>query len=185
MKAKRKMRAGGGHAKGAQFERQVCKELSLWITQGEREDIFWRSAMSGGKATRMKAAGKTAASMAGDIIATDSIGERLLKDFMVECKFYKNLNLNGLLLGLESGINGFWKVALREAKAHGKIPLLIAKQNQFPIMVLTTEEGLGLLDIGASVSYHEIDCHLFWFDQIKVTNAQLVKPKPKLKLKRR
>lgn len=179
------MRAGGGHAKGAQFERQVCKELSLWITNGEREDIFWRSAMSGGKATRMKAAGKIASSMSGDIIATNSIGELLLKDFMVECKFYKNLNLNGLLLDLETGINGFWKVALREAKAHGKIPLLIAKQNQFPVLVLTTNAGLLLLGIGAEVSYNNMDCHLFWFDQIRVTNSKLTTVKPKLKLKRR
>src|SRR5215216_6431446 len=37
--------------KGPQWEREVCRALSLWVTNGERVDVFWRSAMSGGRAT--------------------------------------------------------------------------------------------------------------------------------------
>jgi hypothetical protein len=45
------MRKGGGKQKGSQFERDVCRELSLWVSHGKQEDVYWRSAMSGGRST--------------------------------------------------------------------------------------------------------------------------------------
>ena len=45
------MRKGGGKEKGSSFERLVCKRMSMWLSKGERDDLFWRSAMSGGRAT--------------------------------------------------------------------------------------------------------------------------------------
>jgi len=45
------MRKGGGKAKGASFERDICRRLSLWVSAGKQEDVFWRSAMSGGRST--------------------------------------------------------------------------------------------------------------------------------------
>ena len=62
-------------AKGSVFEREICKELSLWITSGERDDIFWRTAGSGGRATMRKKSGKTTANQEGDVCATDPIGQ--------------------------------------------------------------------------------------------------------------
>ena len=37
------MRSGGGKQKGSAFEREICKKLSLWFTENERDDIFFRS----------------------------------------------------------------------------------------------------------------------------------------------
>lgn len=37
--------------KGSVFEREICKALGRWWTDGERDDIFWRTAGSGARAT--------------------------------------------------------------------------------------------------------------------------------------
>lgn len=75
------MKAGGGHAKGADFERIICRELSLWWSEGKRDDIFWRTPQSGGRATSRGKQGKSTFGHHGDILATDPIGLPLL-DFM-------------------------------------------------------------------------------------------------------
>ena len=48
---------GYGKQKGGEYERTVCKKLSLWVSNGTRDDIFWRSAMSGGRATLQRKKG--------------------------------------------------------------------------------------------------------------------------------
>lgn len=72
-------------AKGSSYEREVCKQLSLWWTQDldePREDIFWRSTTSGARATARRKKGKTTSGQEADIAAIDPIGKPLL-DFMV------------------------------------------------------------------------------------------------------
>ena len=80
------MKKGAGKAKGSQFERDICRELSLWWTNYERDDIFWRTAASGGRATNRAKQGKTTAGAYGDITYTDSLGADLLKLFCFELK---------------------------------------------------------------------------------------------------
>jgi len=38
-------------AKGSSFEREICTILSKWWTNNERDDVFWRTAGSGARAT--------------------------------------------------------------------------------------------------------------------------------------
>ena len=46
--------------KGGNFERDICKALSLWYTYGEDDNIFWRTSGSGNRATvRTKKGQKT------------------------------------------------------------------------------------------------------------------------------
>jgi len=72
--------------KGSAFEREFCKDLSLWWTFGEREDVFWRSSNSGGRATVRASAGKTTVGQHGDVAATDEIGIPLLNLVTIELK---------------------------------------------------------------------------------------------------
>src|SRR5262245_2386383 len=37
-------------AKGSKFERDLCRQLSLWWSDGKRDDVFWRASQSGGRA---------------------------------------------------------------------------------------------------------------------------------------
>jgi len=72
--------------KGQDFERTICKELSLWYSQGEREDVFWRTAGSGARATTRAKIGKITANSAGDIGYLDSFGKPFCDYFMIEVK---------------------------------------------------------------------------------------------------
>lgn len=73
------MKKGGGSKKGSPYERAICTQLSLWWTGGERDDVFWRTSGSGGRATRRGRKGLSTAGHCGDIGASDPIGEPLMK----------------------------------------------------------------------------------------------------------
>lgn len=129
------MRKGGGKQKGAAFERQVCKGLSKWISRGKNEDLFWRSAMSGGRSTvAMKNQGTKLAAQAGDVSSVHELGHKFIQKFMVECKTYKSLDYASLIKG-KGNLLTFWGKACEEAINYNKDPILIAKQNNFPIVV--------------------------------------------------
>lgn len=72
--------------KGGDYEREICKTLSLWWTEGERDDVFWRSSQSGGRATQRAKQGLRTHGSYGDIAAVDPIGEPLLKFVTLELK---------------------------------------------------------------------------------------------------
>jgi hypothetical protein len=77
---------GGGQKKGRSFEKQIAKELSLWWTDGERDDVFYCTAGSGSRFTARKKQGKDTANSCGDIGLTDPIGQSLLDFFSIEIK---------------------------------------------------------------------------------------------------
>lgn len=78
---------GRGQAKGSGFERDICKQLSLWWTGQKRDDIFWRTAGSGGRATNRFKQGKTTTAGAyGDLTYLDPIGKPLLDLVCFELK---------------------------------------------------------------------------------------------------
>lgn len=73
-------------AKGGQFERDFSRDLSLWWTKGKRDDIFWRTAGSGARATVRTKQGKSTAGQYGDITATDPVGKLLIDNILFELK---------------------------------------------------------------------------------------------------
>jgi len=133
------MKKGGGKAKGAGFERLICKRLSQWLSGGLREDLFWRSAMSGGRATVMHKSGKKNKTQGGDITATDPIGHKLIDIFSVECKCVRNLALDSAMVKGKGEFITFWEQTCYDALRANKVPLLIAHQNQMPTIVATMD----------------------------------------------
>lgn len=73
-------------AKGSAFEREVCKMLSLWWSRGQSSDIFWRTAMSGGRATVRRKKGLVTRHHNGDIDAIDPTGKPLTDLLLIEIK---------------------------------------------------------------------------------------------------
>lgn len=73
-----------GKSKGNNFERTICKQLSRWWAG--RDDIFWRTASSGGMSTQRGKRGKSAKNQQGDIQATDPIGQPLIDLCTIELK---------------------------------------------------------------------------------------------------
>lgn len=124
-----------GKKKGSQFERECCELLSQWITHGKKSDCFWRSAMSGGRATVAYRKGQNVRA-AGDITAVAPEGHCLTDKFFIECKFVKKLDIASFILDDKGNLAKFWKQARKQAREHFRMPLLIAKENgRKPIIV--------------------------------------------------
>ncbi len=75
-----------GSAKGSEFERKICRQLSLWWSGNQRDDLFWRTSQSGGRATTRMKTGKRTAGAYGDITAVDQDGAGLTKMWTLELK---------------------------------------------------------------------------------------------------
>lgn len=155
------MRKGGGKGKGSGFEREICTKLSLWLTKGASVDCFWRSAMSGGRAT----VNKGAVRQAGDITAVAPEGHVLTDQVYVECKFYKDLSIDCLVKGKGTLID-IWQTTEKEAAKYNRIPALIFKQNNWPTMFCTSRKGVHLLRFNAYISAHQLDMEMIKFDDL-------------------
>ncbi len=140
------MRKGGSKQKGASFERDICTQLSRWMSNSERDDLYWRSAMSGGRTTVGRRRGVNLSANAGDVSCVHSSGHALTDAFYFELKHYRDLNYLGLLKG-NGKLVEFWLTTRREATSAGKHPLLIAKQNLIPAMACLTIDGARLLQL--------------------------------------
>ena len=124
-----------GKAKGSQYERDICKLLSLWVSAGEKTDLYWRSAMSGGRATVAASKG-VLVRQAGDITAVSPEGHSLTDRCYLELKHYKSLDLEGFFLRGKGTLAGFWRETVKQAKRYERQPLLIARQNRTADLIL-------------------------------------------------
>jgi hypothetical protein len=156
---KRARRAGSGKSKGSSFEREVCKDLSRWVSGGKHEDLFWRSAMSGGRATVGRKKGKSHKAHAGDITCTHARGHALTDYWCIECKFYRDLNIDLFMFDKGGNLDRFWKQAWDTARNHDKEPMLIAKQNFKPTIVVVPLSTLDDFQWARLASIAEFDLH--------------------------
>lgn len=125
--------------KGSRFERQVCVDLSLWVSGGVHRDLFWRAAMSGGRATVARKANVTLARHAGDISTTSKEGHPFTARWFVECKSYMKLDVESFLFKGKGKLREFWTRAVDEAEHYRKAPMLIAHQNLLPVFVVIAQ----------------------------------------------
>lgn len=130
------MRKGGSKQKGSSFERAICKDLSLWVTAGAQPDVFWRSAMSGGRATVAHRKGGLVR-QAGDICAVEEEGIEFCRQWYCECKHVKYLGLESFFIKQTGDLHKFWKKAVEEAAKYKRDVMLIALQNRWPVLVIT------------------------------------------------
>jgi hypothetical protein len=135
------MKNGGGKTKGGKFEREISVALSKWISSGEREDILWRSSMSGGRATVARKKQKELKTQAGDLSAIHPEGQPFIDTFYIECKNYKNLNYSGIVTNTGFLVK-FWQSTVIEANSYKRSPLLITKENHRPIVIFMQVRGL-------------------------------------------
>lgn len=140
-----------GKQKGSEFERAICKALSLWVTHGKSIDVYWRSAMSGGRATVKKGLVR----QAGDITAVAEEGHALTNAFYLELKHLKRITLDSLLTSKGELVN-IWYKTLLEAAKYDRIPVLIFRQNRWPICFVTTYKGVQKLQAHKSVCIKSI-----------------------------
>jgi len=127
--------------KGENFERKISRDLSLWFSNGKRDDIYWRN--------RNRSRQINSKYQLGDIVCEVSEGEDLTKLFSIEIKsgysktkkgkIVKNIpwDLLDIIDFIEhkdkliylSQIEKFWNQTSRDAKLSKREPLLIFKRD--------------------------------------------------------
>lgn len=150
-KTKKRRRGGAGKRKGGAFEREVCQRLSLWFSVGKRDDLFWRSSMSGGRATVKHKKGHANETQVGDVSAIHPDGARLTDHVVIECKFYRDLTILGGIFENIGLLYKFWDKLLPVAGA--RHPMLIARQNRTATLVLMTADGARCIGLPLSTAY--------------------------------
>ncbi len=125
-----------GKSKGSEFERVISKKLSLWWTDNERSDVFWRTSNSGGRHTIRKRKGEETYNQSGDICSIDPIGQPFSDKIYLECKSYKSINIWSLFTG-KGLLVDWWNRANEIAKEEGKKVFLITKENSRPVLLFT------------------------------------------------
>jgi len=145
MKKKIKKRKGRGMKKGSNYERKICKRLSLWWTDNERDDIFWRTSGSGARATQRSKKKKSTYGQYGDVQAIDPIGEPLIKLLTIEikCGYSKNTFADLIETSQNPKVKtGIFQKFIEQAEqsceeAHSYSWLIIAKRNgREPIVIM-------------------------------------------------
>lgn len=149
------MKAGGGKRKGAAFEREVCRLLSLWVSGNKHADLFWRSAMSGGRATVANRNGTIKVRQAGDITAVAVEGHPFTDMFIAECKHLKSCSIEQAMLSNDGPLVKIWRKLCSDSYKQIKLPLLILKRNNRPTLLLMTFGAVPLLPT------HNIRARLF------------------------
>lgn len=166
------MKKGGGKQKGAQFERDVCVALSQWVSGGKSDSCFWRSAMSGGRATVRYAKGKSHDGQGGDLAATSIEGHALLNNFVVECKHVADLNLRGAAIKGIGPLKEFWLQVSGDAERVSKQPMLIARQNMMPTVLFlrssSAQPFFGMVSQFECARFYKLDGYrvsMFLFEE--------------------
>lgn len=149
------MKQGGGKAKGSQFERDIARRLSWWWTNGETDEVFWRSPSSG----VMKRPGA-----AGDISALYG-GDELIDLIFIELKYYKEVEYTAWLTkGIKSQVLDWFAKASDERREVGqKYVWLIIKANRHnPVLVVSSRFWNDCSSV-VGMGFHMLPCiHLYF-----------------------
>ena len=151
-------------AKGGDFEREVSRLLSLWWTEGARDDVFWRTSASGGRATSRAQAFKRTRYEYGDITFTDPIGKPLLDVTVIEAKRgYTNTSRRIKQADM-------MKVCSMAAKAGDPSKIKTAVQNLFS--KAKKQDGIDLLGIIDSKVARDRQTLVSWVRKGEIDRAQ-------------
>jgi len=128
--------------KGNNFEREICKKLSLWLSYGKDDDLFWRTSSSGGRFTQRLKKGLNTKNQAGDITSTSPQSDFFSRKYLIECKCYKDINIWSLFNDMEikNSVSWWWNVNNSKAIEINKVLILIIRQNFKKDIMLTGNE---------------------------------------------
>lgn len=135
--------------KGSAFERLTGRMVSMWITDGDRGDLFSRNVLSGGIFTRNVRKGEEVElGTPGDLVATNPLALEFQKRVNIECKHKKSLDLEALLFDLrgKSFLPRTLDTLRPQSHKLGCAPWVVAKQNMRPTVLLTD------LDVGQIIA---------------------------------
>ncbi len=127
--------------KGKKFESDFSKELSLWLTEGQDQNVFVWTHGSGSR-------GKINEEEAGDIMAIKPEGDSINKNFRFELKSYKNIDLFKLIRPNTKGdIESWWEQYSKEIieNRENRCLILVIKMNYKGIYLIIDKSLFNLL----------------------------------------
>ncbi len=156
-----------GKGKGSQWERDIAKYLTKWLTGQDKEYYFWRSPGSGsiGTVTQCNI------DLHGDIIPIKPEAEFFCNIWCIECKNgYGSASLDKHLKSNKNDhIQDFWEQTVNNSIPHGKNPMLIFKKkgnpawigvnNKIQSILYTYLETLNFIHL--RWNYEILDCYFF------------------------
>lgn len=126
-----------GREKGFEYEREVAKKLSRWLTDGATQDCIWRTPGSGARSHVLQ--GSAAAQTAGDLMLLDPsypVARDFCETFVVELKRRRILDW-GLWLYQDQGeFPAWWSKLCKEADRVQRCPMLIARADRKPAVCM-------------------------------------------------
>ena len=120
-------------SKGGDFEREICRFLTVWCGGDPKKPYFWRQPASGGMFTR-----NADDNMSGDIRSIRPEGDFLTKYISLELKNgYPKASFDyHLKCNKSDGIREHWQQCVDDAGGSNKMPLLIYRKKGIkPIFV--------------------------------------------------
>lgn len=129
------MKPGQGKNKGSGFERDVGTRISLWLTNGARKDLLCRTVGSGAQFT----SSKFCQGHPGDLMAQHPLAFTFCDAFVIECKFWRDLELIKFL-SHEGNLFKAMQQVRNQAIEVKKSWWLVAKQNHRDTILLLPSE---------------------------------------------
>lgn len=152
-------KGSGGSRKGGCFERDFCSFLSLWWSEGQRDDLFWRTGGSGGRARVRGRQGKQTQGQHGDVAATDPIAAPFIDLITIELKRgYNKFTLADLLDRPDRAAVQMWETWILKAQEScqqaGSFSWMIATQRdrREGLVVLPHDLAVALFDLSTGSS---------------------------------
>lgn len=119
--------------KGGNFERDIAKDLTVWLTGKEKPYMYWRMPGSGGLATIHE----ECFDLSGDIRSIHPDAEFLTDHFSIECKTgYPKTDFWQHFKHLKHfAIKDFWSQCVHDAYQGRKKPMLIYRKKGRQIII--------------------------------------------------
>jgi hypothetical protein len=145
--------------KGGDWEREVAKTLTTWLTGSPKPYVWWRMPSSGAMAT----ISEENKELSGDLIALRPEGAFLTDKYSVECKVgYPSSSFHKHLKGVKNDeIKDFWEQCCNDANKASKKPLLIYKKKMHNALI-----GIEMPDFEFKLAHLPCICMRFSPDQI-------------------
>ena len=152
--------------KGNSFERLISKKLSMWWTDEERDDYFYRTHSSGARFTSREKLNKSTVNQEGDICSTHTDSALFSEKIIVECKHYKNIDITSLFGGESRGQNvRNWWIKLNDiCTKMDKYPFLITRENRKKDLIFISHEFYKLMKFDALYLFYSPKYNLICFE---------------------
>lgn len=119
--------------KGGRYEREIAKQLSLWLTNDDSNSELIRSVSSGGWKFRKNR-------QVGDLAPNGPKGDEFRSLFGIECKNREDFSWKHYWTSEDPQLFKWWRQVAEECEDAELIPMLIYRKNYVPDLIGLEED---------------------------------------------